>query len=166
MTLKFMAAFAAILFAFVSTAEARPQHYYRHHGGGACDGFQRCRCGTTAARYHGLPYSYKGFNLKLASEWPRAFPRTSFGIGVVGVKPHHVLTVVGGSTCSSATVHDDAGTYQRNVCRMIFVDAGRQSTTQEISAQPRRPHARQHRRLQHSEQRVAFYSGPGSLDAR
>lgn len=126
-----------------STAEARTHHYrhhYAHHTrhvtdangnqmhrirharrGGACDGFQRCRCGTTAARLHSLPYAYKGFNLKMASEWGRAFPHTSFGPGVVGVKPHHVLTVVSGSSCSDATVHDDAGTYHRNVCRMTFV---------------------------------------------
>lgn len=87
---------------------------------GACDGFQRCRCGTTAARKHGLPYSYNGLNLKKASEW-YAFPHTSFGVGVVGVAPHHVLTVTGGSSCSAATVYDDAGTYQRNVCNMTFV---------------------------------------------
>ena len=102
----------------------RAHHHYQHHarsGGGACDGFQRCRCGTTAARDHGLPYSYKGFNLKMASEWARAFARTSFHIGAVGVKPHHVLTVTGGSNCSLATVHDDRGTYQRNVCGMTFV---------------------------------------------
>ncbi|MDO8683960.1 MAG: hypothetical protein Q7N50_10820 [Armatimonadota bacterium] len=35
--------------------------------------------------------------------------------------PHHVLTVEGGSDCRSATVYDDAGTYQRNVCGMTFV---------------------------------------------
>lgn len=93
----------------------------RHHHGGACDGFQRCRCGTTAARYHHLPYSYKGFNLKQASEWRRAFPRTSFHAGAVGVKPHHVLTIVAGSDCASATVYDDAGTYRRSVCGMTFV---------------------------------------------
>ena len=96
-------------------------HRHASRRGGACDGFQRCRCGTTAARLHGLPYSYKGFNLKLASEWGRAFPHTSFHVGAVGVKPHHVLTVIGGSNCSSATVQDDAGTYQRNVCNMTFV---------------------------------------------
>lgn len=88
---------------------------------GACDGFNRCRCGTTAARHHNLPLNYKGFNLKKASEWRRAFPRTSFHVGAVGVKPHHVLTIVGGSSCQRATVFDDAGTYQRNVCHMTFV---------------------------------------------
>lgn len=143
MTILRAVALLVAMLAMVGTAEARHHHrhqHYRHHHArnyiaqdangnavrhyrhaGACDGFQRCRCGTTAAREHGLPYAYKGFNLKMASEWGRAFPRTSFRVGVVGVKPHHVLTVVGGSSCSSATVHDDAGTYQRNVCRMTFV---------------------------------------------
>lgn len=97
------------------------RHYARR--GGACDGFHRCRCGTTTARYHGLPYNYNGLNLKMARSY-YAFPRTSFGIGAVGVRPHHVLTVVGGSDCRSATVHDDAGTYQRNVCGMTFVSVG------------------------------------------
>ena len=104
---------AAILVLLCGTAEAR--HY------GSCDGFHRCRCGTTAARLHGLPYDYKGYNLKMASEWSRAFPHTSFHVGAVGVKPHHVLTIVAGSDCRSATVQDDAGTYQRNVCGMTFV---------------------------------------------
>src|ERR1035437_9686057 len=96
----------------------------RHHArrGGACDGFQRCRCGTTAARHFGLPYNYKGFNLKLAWEWARAFPHTSFHIGVAGVKPHHVLAVVGGSDCHSAKVYDDSGTRDRNVCGFTFVE--------------------------------------------
>lgn len=118
-------ALAALVGVAVTPAQASTRHHSRHHHfskhSGACDGFHRCRCGTTAARRHGLPYAYKGYNLKLASEWPRAFPHTSFGVGVVGVKPHHVLTVVGGSSCQSATVYDDAGTYQRNVCRMTFV---------------------------------------------
>ena len=153
------AAFTAVLLA--SPAEARQHHYshyqhyahYRHHSmitnrhysrrrGGACDGFQRCRCGTTAARYHGLPYAYKGFNLKLAAEWGRAFPHTSFGLGMVGVKPHHVLTVVGGSNCSSATVHDDAGTRQRNVCGFTFVSVNGGGFTRETSAQTRWHHRR------------------------
>jgi hypothetical protein len=107
---------SVVLLALVSgAAQARHRHY------GSCDGFHRCRCGTTAARYHGLPYSYKGFNLKMASEWLRAFPRTVFHVGALGVKPHHVLSIVGGSSCAAATVHDDAGTYRRNVCRMQFV---------------------------------------------
>lgn len=118
----------------------------RHHAhrGGSCDGFQRCRCGTTAARHFGLPYAYKGFNLKMASEWARAFPHTSFHVGVAGVKPHHVLAVVGGSSCASATVSDDAGTYQRNVCRMTFVEVSGDGFTREASARTRRHHSRRY----------------------
>lgn len=138
----FLAAVAAIVIFGASLASAAParsaqigkhhhatvtisakRHARRHHSRhvGACDGFQRCRCGTTAARRHGLPYNYNGYNLKQASEWARAFPRSSFHVGAVGVRPHHVLTIVGGADCRSATVYDDAGTYQRNVCGMRFV---------------------------------------------
>ena len=97
---------------------------YSRRGGGACDGFQRCRCGVTAAHNFGIPYAFKGFNLKLAWEWTRAFPHTSFHPGVAGVKPHHVLQVVGGPNCANATVRDERGTYQRNVCGMTFVAVG------------------------------------------
>lgn len=111
---------AAILLAlFANIAEAR----------GACDGFNRCRCGVTAARYNNLPLNYNGFNLKRAVEWTRAFVRTSFSVGAVGYVRHggpsgHVFTVVGGSSCDAATVHDDRGTYQRNVCHATFVSPG------------------------------------------
>ena len=100
--------------ALAGTAEAR-------HRGGACDGIHRCICGSTQASFFGLPRMFHGHNLWEAIEWARAFPRTSFGVGVVGVKPHHVLRIVGGSSCFSATVSDERGTYQRNVCGMIFV---------------------------------------------
>ena len=127
-----------------TNASLRHQRARHARRGGACDGFQRCRCGTTAARHFGLPYAYKGFNLKMASEWARAFPHTSFRVGVAGVKPHHVLAVVGGSSCASATVSDDAGTYQRNVCRMTFVEVSGGGFTRESSAQSRRHHSRRY----------------------
>lgn len=103
----------------IDTADARKSY-------GACDGFHRCRCGTTAASRHGIPYAYNGFNLKRAVEWVRAFPRTSFGSGVVAYVPHggpsgHVMTVEGGADCAHATVSDDKGTYTRNVCHATFV---------------------------------------------
>ena len=106
---------AVMILAAVTAADARPRH------GGSCDGFHRCRCGVTAAHNFGIPYAFKGFNLKMASEWGRAFPHTSFRPGVAGVKPHHVLQVVGGESCAHATVRDERGTYQRNVCGMTFV---------------------------------------------
>ena len=91
-----------------------------------CDGFNGCRCGVTAARYNGLPLVYNGINLKQAIGFVRAFPRTSFGSGVIayfrrGGPTGHVATVVAGGDCRSATVHDDRGTYQRNVCGATFV---------------------------------------------
>jgi len=116
MTTKTIASLALTLILTATTADAR----------GRCDGYHGCRCGVTAAAYNGLPVNYSGFNLKRAVEWLRAFPRTHFQAGVVGYIRHggpsgHVLTVVDGSDCANATVHDDAGTYQRNVCRATFV---------------------------------------------
>ena len=105
-----------MILAAITAADARP----RHHGG-SCDGIHRCICGSTQARHFGLPRIFNGHNLWQAVEWARAFPRTSFRVGAVGVKPHHVLRVVGGSDCRSATVSDERGTYQRNVCGMTFV---------------------------------------------
>lgn len=101
----------------LSARRVSRQRYSRR--GGACDGFQRCRCGTTAARNFGISYAHNGWNLKQAREW-RRFPRTAFHVGAAGVQEHHVLKVVGGSSCSNATVTDEAGTYQRNVCNMTF----------------------------------------------
>lgn len=107
---------AMILVATISTAEARR----------ACDGFNGCRCGVTAARHNGLPLNYNGHNLKQAVGYIRAFPHTSFGVGAIGYVRHggptgHVFSVVGGSECSHATVYDDRGTYTRNVCGATFV---------------------------------------------
>lgn len=95
-------------------------------GYGACDGYHRCRCGVTAANYNGVALNYNGFNLKRAVEWVQAFPRTAFQSGVVGYVRRggpsgHVFTVVDGSDCAKATVHDDRGTYTRNVCNATFV---------------------------------------------
>jgi hypothetical protein len=117
-------------------------NYSRHYG--ACDGFHRCRCGTTAARHFGLSYAHNGMNLKKASSW-YGFPHTSFHIGAAGVAPHHVLAIVGGSDCRNATVSDDAGTYQRSVCGMTFVEPnGGNYATNEVSAH--RSHRHHHRR--------------------
>lgn len=116
---------AALLAVLSSSAEAKPRHR-----SGLCDGIHRCRCGTTAANKHGLPWLYNGYNLKRAVEWTRAFPRTSFQIGVVGYVRRggpsgHVFTVTGGDSCQNATVYDDAGNYARNVCNARFMSVGR-----------------------------------------
>ena len=150
MKIKIMAAIAAILFAFVSTSAQARHHHYRHthySHAGSCDGFQRCRCGTTAARHFGLAYNHNGWNLKEAREW-RRFPHTSFHVGAAGVVEHHVLAITGGSDCAHAQVHDDAGDYSRNVCHMTFVEVGGGGLTQEASASPHRRSHRHHGNIQ------------------
>ena len=122
MTIPKLALAACIATLMLAPTSAFARHHHPSHSG-ACDGFNRCRCGTTAARLHGLPYNYQGLNLKMAREWYH-FPHTGFGVGAVAVYPHHVATIVGGSSCHSATVSDDAGTYERNVCGATFVSIG------------------------------------------
>ena len=118
MKIKIMAALMAVAVITVATssADARPRKYR-----GACDGIHRCKCGTTQANYFGLPWVYKGFNLKRAIEWTRAFPRTTPHAGAVGYQrgggpSGHVFRVVSYSGGCTATVADDAGQYERNIC--------------------------------------------------
>ena len=128
--LKAFILIAAVFFA--TSADAH--HIKRHHSHiGSCDGIHRCRCGTTAADKHGLPWNYNGFNLKRAVEWTHAFTHTTFQVGAVGYVRHggpsgHVFTVVGGSNCQRATVYDDAGTYKRNVCGATFLSVSNYSS--------------------------------------
>ena len=135
---------ALILTAFLSVSA-----YAR----GSCDGYHGCRCGVTAASYNGVSLTYKGFNLKRAVEWVRAFPRTSFQSGTVGYVPHggpsgHVFTVVDGANCSTATVHDDKGTYQRNVCHATFVAVHGGERVQTARVEPRHHRLRMQRNVQ------------------
>lgn len=88
----------------------------------SCDGIHRCRCGSTQAAYFGLPRMYRGFNLWLARDWPRAFPRTRAHAGAVGYQPGHVFRYIRpGSRPGRAIVSDDKGTYERNIRGAIFV---------------------------------------------
>ncbi len=161
---KIAAAALAILALTASPSFARHPHHHAidangNHAShrGSCDGFHRCRCGTTAARLNGLPYNYNGMNLKMAREW-YGFPHTGFGVGAVAVYPHHVATITGGSSCSNATVSDDAGTYQRNVCGATFVSpgggAGAYASTEHS--------ARRHR--SHRHERYAVAEPPAAPD--
>ena len=112
-------AIAAVVFALlVSPAEAR----------GKFDGFHGCRCGTTAARLAGLPYIFRGINLKQAVGW-LAFVRTEIKRGAVGYVRHggptgHVYTVLSYNGVKMATVEDDRGTYERDVRNATFVEPG------------------------------------------
>jgi len=101
------------------SAKKRVRHVRR---GGKCDGFNACRCGVTAARRHGLALDHNGWNLKMAREYKR-FPHVGFQVGAIGIRPdgHHALTIEGGSDCRMASVSDENGTYQRNVCGFTFV---------------------------------------------
>lgn len=97
---------------------------------GPCDGFSRCRCGTTQARYFHLPYIYRGHNLKQAIGWKRAFPHVAApAVGLVvyqrnGGPTGHVSRITAYSGGCTATVTDDAGTYERNICKWgaVYVD--------------------------------------------
>lgn len=124
MSIRALAAFAAILFTFVSTS-ADARHRYR----GACDGIHRCTCGSTQARHFGLPRMVRGHNLWQAVEWTRAFPRTAPHVGAVGYQrgggpTGHVFRIVSYSGGCVAVVTDERGTYERNICirGAVFVD--------------------------------------------
>ena len=112
----------AALVLFPISAEARHRH------SGACDGIHRCICGSTQARYYGFPRMYKGHNLWQAIEWTRAFPHTTARAGVVmyqhgGGPTGHVSRILTDPVGCTATVADETGQYERDVCRRhpIFV---------------------------------------------
>ena len=122
------AAIAAIsCLAFTLTpvdADAKTRHQTaggHHRRGGSCDGIHRCRCGSTQAAFFGLPRIFHGHNLWLASEWPRAFPRTTLRAGAVGHVPGHVFRVVQPLGAGKAIVADDKGQYERRISNAIFV---------------------------------------------
>lgn len=129
--MKLRIGLAIAAFLVLSSAPARADDVTelsarRGHRAGACDGFHRCRCGVTAARKAGLPLSYRGFNLKRAVEWIRAFPRTVITAGAVGYVRHggpsgHVFTVLSYSGGATAMVYDDQGTYERSIRGAVFV---------------------------------------------
>lgn len=149
-----MALLAVLITVAVTPAEAKHHHYktsYHHSRSGACDGFHRCRCGTTQAAHFGLPLNYRGHNLKLAAEWGRAFPRTGFHAGAVAVRPHHVMRIVQVTGPSTAIVSDDAGTYQRNVSGFVFVSVNGGGGDYNYSARTHRKHHK------HYHQQVAEY---------
>jgi len=124
--MKFLMAVAAVVLSIVATtsAEARSRHHHHHRvsvRGGSCDGIHRCRCGSTQASHFGLPRFYNGHNLWQAVAWIKAFPRTTPHIGAVmyqhgGGPTGHVSRIVAYGGGCRATVTDDRGRYDRNIC--------------------------------------------------
>src|SRR5260221_4891861 len=97
--------------------------------GSLCNGIDRCRCGSTQARYFGLPRMVNGHNLWQAREWARAFPHTTAHAGAVmyqhgGGPTGHVSRIVSVNGTCTATVADERGQYERNICirGAVFVD--------------------------------------------
>jgi hypothetical protein len=116
MNLRYLFVAAIAVVALSTPAEA----HHRHHGG-SCDGIHRCRCGSTQASFFGLPRMFHGHNLWQAVEWIMAFPHTSPHAGAVGYQhgggpTGHVFRIVNYAGGCTATVSDDRGTYQRNIC--------------------------------------------------
>jgi hypothetical protein len=111
----------AVIAVFMSIVALSSAEAKRHHGG-SCDGIHRCRCGSTQAAHFGFPRIFHGHNLWLASEWPRAFPRTTAHSEAVGYQPGHVFRYDHETRPGYAIVHDDAGTYERRVRGAIYVD--------------------------------------------
>lgn len=113
--LKAITVCAALL---TTTAIAEAKH---HHSGGSCDGIHRCICGSTQARHFGLPRFVNGHNIWMAVEWVRAFPHTSAHAGAVmyqhgGGPTGHVSRLVSDPVGCVATVADERGQYERNIC--------------------------------------------------
>ena len=87
------------------------------------------------ASHFNLPRIYNGYNLWQAREWTRAFPHTTARAGVVmyqhgGGPTGHVSRIVQLTGSCTATVTDDAGTYERNICSRgaTFVDPNGNTT--------------------------------------
>lgn len=162
MRIRALAFIVTALLALISTsAEARPKH---HRSGGLCDGIHRCICGSTQTRYFGLPRIFNGHNLWQASAWPRAFPSTTPRVDAVmyqhgGGPTGHVSRIVRYAGGCTATVADERGQYERNICsRGARFVAVRGASTIEISAKPQR-----HTSHQPAAPPV-LHGGPGSPD--
>ena len=115
MTRTLMAAVVAVSATLVLSNQAEARHR------GNCDGIHRCVCGSTQANHFGLPRIFKGHNLWQAVEWVRAFPHTTAHAGAVmyqrgGGPTGHVSRIVSYSGGCRATVADERGQYERNIC--------------------------------------------------
>lgn len=75
------------------------------------------RCGW----YMGKLTGHVRRSLWKAANWAREFPRTHASPGAVVVWPHHVARIVSLQGNCRAIVHDNAGTYSRNICGAVYV---------------------------------------------
>ena len=88
---------------------------------GRCDGIHSCLCGRTQAEHFNLPRNYNGYNLWQARDWALAFQHVQAQAGAVmyqhgGGRTGHVSRIVALLDNCHATVSDDKGTYERNIC--------------------------------------------------
>ena len=82
---------------------------------------RNARCGW----YMGKVTGHTDRSLWLAQNWARRFPRTAARPGAVvvwsrGGKKGHVAKIVSMQGNCRAVVHDNAGTYSRDICRRVI----------------------------------------------
>ena len=82
---------------------------------------RNARCGW----YMGKVTGHTDRSLWLAQNWARRFPRTAARPGAVvvwsrGGKKGHVAKIVSMQGRCRAVVHDNAGTYSRDICRRVI----------------------------------------------
>ena len=128
-------------------------------------------CGATQMRHFGIHDS----SFRLARNWAKLLPHTSAHVGAVVVQSRsgrdsaghqggHVSRIVALHGACSATVADEKGTYERDICsRLIaYVDP---SGNPVAATEPRKPRiaSRGHPRVAaHDQVATSYYSGPGS----
>lgn len=87
----------------------------------------RVRCGWYQRKLRGFDLDAR-FNI--ASNWAKLLPRSSMRAGAYSVKRGyrkngtggHVSKIVDASAgCARAVVHDNRGTYVRNICNEVYV---------------------------------------------
>ena len=82
---------------------------------------RNARCGWYMGRLTG----HRDRSLWLAQNWARRFPRTSARSGAVvvwtrGGNKGHVAKIISMQSRCRAVVHDNIGTYSRDICRRVI----------------------------------------------
>lgn len=87
-------------------------------------------CGRFMCSVFGIQCVTKQHNLQLALEWPKVFRHTSAHAGAVVVQTRpgralgggrggHVSKIIAMKSPCRATVRDNRGTYERNICQRL-----------------------------------------------